>query len=100
VEQPADRYDFLFAWRRRLTGLQGLAPRHELDGRDGGEHTDHEKHRELGHEGVARKIIGRALLEIEHPQKPDDKQRAGGNAVYGVGGEQLSRSRCRQLLAD
>jgi len=32
------------AWRRRLTGLQGLAPRHKFDCRDRGKHTDHNEH--------------------------------------------------------
>ena len=49
---------------------------------------------------MARKIISCALLEIEHPQKPDDEQRGGGNAVHRIGGEQPPRGRCRQLLAD
>src|SRR5215510_14955555 len=49
---------------------------------------------------MARPIIGRALLEIEHAQQPDDQEHGGRDAEHGVGDKQPQRIRTRDLLAD
>ena len=65
--------------------------RQEPDGRE---------QRELGDERNAVEVVGRTLLELEHPQEPHDENHACGEAEHRIDAEKRSCVAERQLTAD
>ena len=66
------------------TRLAFTAPRQKFHRRDDREQPDHHKEREFCQEGVAVKILIRALFKKEHPQQPHDQQCARRDAVRHI----------------
>src|SRR5437764_3061554 len=67
VNDRADRGDLADGQCRHPSLFQGLAPGREFDGRvDREQSHDHEKG-QLGDEGRAVEVVGRAFLEIKDP---------------------------------
>src|SRR5580698_8521400 len=85
---------------RDLPRSDGAAPGQELPGRNDRQQADDHEQAELGQKRVAVPVIGRTLLEEEHPQQADHEQRAGGDAEHQIRDLQPPRGRNRQFLLD
>src|SRR6266702_3899668 len=80
VDDGADRGDLAVGQGRHLSAFQGLAPGDEFDGRIDREQSHDREERQLGDEGRAVEVVGRAYFEIEDPEQADSQHHARRHA--------------------